>query len=73
MSLLQLFLQNEGILLQRDDLAEAAWGDPAKAEEGRALDLLISRVRKKLQEFTSAPATISSRYGQGYVFEKTPE
>jgi len=72
-SLLQLFMQNEGVLLQRDDLADGVWGDPAKAEEGRALDLLISRVRKKLQAFSPTPATISSRYGQGYVFEKVTE
>lgn len=73
LSLMQVFLQNEGILLQRDELAESVWGDVTKAEEGRALDLLISRLRKKLQQFKPVPAKISSRYGQGYVFEKLTE
>jgi len=73
MSLMQLFIQNEGVLLPRDDLADSVWGEPSKAEEGRALDLLVSRIRKKLQTFERAPASISNRYGQGYVFEKVTE
>jgi DNA-binding response OmpR family regulator len=73
LKLMQLFIQNEGVLLQREELADEVWGDADKANDGRALDLLISRIRKKLQAFTPVPAKISSRYGQGYVFEKMAE
>lgn len=73
MSLMQLFIQNENNLVSREELADTIWGDASKAEEGRALDLLISRLRKKLQRFNPIPAKISSRYGQGYVFEKVAE
>lgn len=71
--LMQLFMQNEGTLLNREDIADSLWGDPSKADDGRALDLLISRLRKKLQALEPTPARISSRYGQGYVLEKVAE
>lgn len=71
--LMQLFIQNEGALLNREDLADSLWGDASRADDGRALDLIISRLRKKLQALEPTPARISSRYGQGYVFEKVAE
>lgn len=72
-TLMQLFMQNESTLLNREDLADSLWGDPSRADDGRALDLIISRLRKKLQALEPTPARISSRYGQGYVFEKVSE
>ncbi|KAA0873580.1 response regulator transcription factor [Nitrincola tapanii] len=68
--LLHLFLQTSNSLLSREELADSLWGDEEKALDGRALDLLISRLRKKLRGLNPPPGQIISRYGQGYLFER---
>lgn len=69
--LFQLLIQSENQLLTRAELADSLWGDESKATEGRALDLLISRLRKKLANLNPNPGHISSRYGKGYAFSRS--
>ncbi|MBV0933357.1 response regulator transcription factor [Marinobacterium weihaiense] len=66
--LLGLLLQNRGALLSRAELADSLWGDESRSE-GRALDLKISRLRRKFEALQPLPFRLSSRYGQGYVLE----
>lgn len=70
--LLKLFLQLEqNTLLSRDELADALWGDSDKADQSRAVDLLVSRLRKKINTLSPPPIRILSHYGQGYALEYT--
>lgn len=68
--LMQLFCQMDGQMLSRQDIADSLWGDEQKAQDGRALDLLISRLRKKLTSLSPSPGQLVSHYGQGYAFER---
>jgi len=68
--LLQLFTQSGSEVISRKDLADSLWKNEAKAEGGRALDLLISRLRKKLTTLSPSPGQLLNRYGQGYTFER---
>lgn len=47
-ALLQLFLNNINIVLKREKILEALWGD-TDYFSGRSLDVFISRLRKKLK------------------------
>lgn len=67
--LMQLFSHSAHQVFSREDLADSIWGNPQKAREGRSLDLLISRLRKKLQQLDNPPGQIVSHYGHGYTFE----
>ncbi|SFC44623.1 Transcriptional regulatory protein, C terminal [Marinospirillum celere] len=67
--LMQLFSHSQGHLFTREELADSIWGDSTKANEGRALDLLISRLRKKLQKLEKPIGELINHYGQGYSFD----
>lgn len=69
--LLQIFIQSGKEIISRKDLADSLWQDENKAEEGRALDLLISRLRKKINSLSPIPGQLINRYGQGYTFERS--
>lgn len=69
--LVQVFTQAGSEVISRKDLADSLWKNEAKAEEGRALDLLISRLRKKLNSLSPSPGQLVNRYGQGYIFERS--
>lgn len=69
--LVQLFItQPSNAVISRKELADSLWKDEAKAEEGRALDLLISRLREKLNSLSPSLGKLVNRYGQGYAFER---
>lgn len=69
--LMRLFIQAGGEVFSREDLADSLWKDETKASEGRALDLLISRLRKKINSLSPVPGKLVNRYGQGYAFERS--
>ncbi|WP_416886323.1 response regulator transcription factor [Marinospirillum sp.] len=66
--LMQLFLHSSDCLFSREDLADSLWGDSEKAHQGRALDLAISRLRKKLSLMTPPLGDVVNHYAQGYRF-----
>ena len=67
--LMQLFSHSASQVFSREDLADSIWGDSEKANQGRALDLLISRLRKKLQQLDNPPGQLVNHYAQGYSLE----
>lgn len=69
-ALLQLLYQMDGQLLSRQEIADSLWGDEQKAQDGRALDLIISRLRKKLNSLSPSPGSLISQYGQRYAFQR---
>lgn len=68
--LLQVFLANPEIPLSRDEIAEAmdilgeGGGEPA---EGRAIDVLVGRLRVKIEDNPKEPHLVQTARGVGYV------
>jgi two-component system, OmpR family, response regulator len=68
--LLQVLLANPEIPLTREEIAGAmdVQGDsPADPAEGRAIDMLIGRLRSKIEDNPKEPAIIRTARGIGYV------
>jgi two-component system alkaline phosphatase synthesis response regulator PhoP len=68
-SLLQIFMENPGYTLTRDDLLEKALGY-AYEGMGRALDTHIRNLRRKIEPDADAPIYIQTIYGVGYRLSK---
>lgn len=66
-SLLCAFLEHPGQTLSRDQLLEYARGDEADVFD-RAVDVLVSRLRRKLHGQTEAPI-IRTQRGAGYMLD----
>lgn len=66
--LLEAFLQNPGSVLAREQLMDLARGRAMHSFE-RSIDLLVSRLRAKLQDDPRAPRHIRTVRGVGYLFD----
>ncbi len=67
-SLLKTFIQNPGKALNRDELAELAYGRTWTPFD-RSLDIRISRLRRKIEQDPARPEVILTVRGIGYRFE----
>ena len=63
--LLKHFIENVGIVLTRENLIDAVWGQDYYGDT-RTIDTFVKQLRKKLGEKS---ARIQSVYGVGYKFE----
>jgi len=63
--LLRVMLANESVVFTREELIDSVWHDE-RYNQTRALDILISRLRQKLNQANTATCTIETVYGQGY-------
>ncbi|MQY42741.1 response regulator [Epibacterium sp. SM1969] len=71
LDLLQAFLANPHIPLTRDEIASAldVTGSEGDADvSGRAIDMLIGRLRSKIERNPKQPQLIKTQRGIGYVF-----
>ena len=72
MALLQTFLANQHIPLTREEIAEAldVTGDASQSQDkvGRSIDMLVARVRSKIEADPKDPAILKTERGTGYVF-----
>lgn len=66
--LLRHFCLNPGIVQSRERLQQVVSHRQWSAED-RTIDVLVSRLRRKLAESGRAPAAISTVHGEGYIFE----
>lgn len=67
--ILSLFMKNEGLVLSRETIVEAAWGTGSQVFD-RAADKHISSLRSKLKRKSKY---ISTRSGMGYLFSTKSE
>lgn len=67
-SLLRVFAENRGRVLNRDQLLEQAH-DRGWEPFDRSIDLRISRLRRKIETNPEKPETIRTVRGIGYVFD----
>ena len=67
-SLLKVFAENRGRVLNRDQLLDQAH-DKGWEPFDRSIDLRISRLRRKIENNPTKPETIRTVRGIGYVFD----
>ncbi len=66
--LARYLLQNQGRVCEKDEIIQAVWKD-SKTQEGvtdQALDQIIYRLRKKIEEDPNSPRFIQTIKGRGY-------
>ncbi|QOZ43796.1 hypothetical protein XH89_10110 [Bradyrhizobium sp. CCBAU 53340] len=71
-SLLLAFGQNPGRVLSRDELTRVVTGRGAEPED-RSVDVLISRLRRKIETDPKTPRLIVTVPGEGYRFTAKPQ
>jgi len=64
---LNLLIENQHKILSRDDILTFMQGHDSEVY-GRAIDILISRIRQKLHDDPKEPKYIKTVRGQGYRF-----
>jgi DNA-binding response OmpR family regulator len=67
-NLLEMFMQNPGYTLTRDDLLEKTMGY-AYEGMGRTLDTHVRNLRRKIEPDPDVPTYIQTVYGVGYRLE----
>lgn len=65
--LLEVFARNPQKVFSREELLQKAWGYDFMGDT-RAVDICITRLRKKIEEDSSDPKHIITVYGFGYRF-----
>ena len=65
--LLDYFLQRPNQVVRRVDLLAEIGSDLSRYMD-RTIDVLILRLRRKIEENPSKPAHLQTRRGQGYIF-----
>lgn len=68
--LLRFLIENEGKILERDEIISAVWNDLSSTAgvTEQALDQLIFRVRKKIEENPTSPTHLQTIKGRGFKF-----
>lgn len=67
--LLELFLNNRGIVLTRETLLERIWDADERFVEERTLNVTVRRLRMKVEDNPEQPAYIKTVFGLGYKWE----
>lgn len=70
--LLQILVENKGIILTRDRLTDYIWDGTEYVDEN-ALSVTVNRLRGKLEENTASPVYLHTVYAKGYVWKDTGE
>ena len=65
--LLSMFINNPGITFTRDEIIKEIKGIEAHLFS-RSIDILISRLRQKIESDPKSPKIIKTIWGKGYMF-----
>lgn len=68
-SLISFFATNPGKIFSREELLEKVWHYEGFYGDLRAVDVMIRRLREKLESDAGTPQYIQTKRGQGYFFE----
>jgi len=71
-TLLELFVNNPGRILNRDSILQLLKGYEHQPYD-RSIDVRIARLRRKIEKDPSNPAYIRTIWGEGYLFTPCPE
>ncbi|MCR1898993.1 response regulator transcription factor [Irregularibacter muris] len=69
--LLYLLIKNKGQVFSRDELFDLIWNEPML--DTRNIDVHIRNLREKIEENSSQPKFIKTKWGVGYYFNKDIE
>ena len=64
-AIVQYFLENPGVALNRDEILNEAWGEDFFGD-AKIVDVNIRRIRKKIEDNSSNPKYILTVWGYGY-------
>ncbi len=67
--LLKLFVDNESLILTREDLLRGIWGENFYGDM-KIVDVNIRRLRRKIEIDPSTPLYIETVWGKGYMWRK---
>ncbi len=67
-ALVNFLAQNSGKVYSREDLMSEVWGYDGYFGDVRAVDVMIRRIREKLEDDPSEPQYIKTKRGLGYYF-----
>ena len=67
--LLELLIQNRGIVLTREKILERIWDNDERYVENRTLNVTIRRLRIKVEDNPEQPVYIRTVFGLGYKWE----
>lgn len=67
-NLMVYFVQNEGKVLSRGDIAKSIWGDEIP-DNIRTVDVYIRRLRAKLEKH-GVDHKLQTKWGKGYIFNR---
>ena len=67
-ALVSFLAQNSGKVYSREDLMSEVWGYDGYFGDVRAVDVMIRRIREKLEDDPSEPQYIKTKRGIGYYF-----
>jgi len=67
-ALLQIFVANPHIPLTREEIAESLEDESTSHAPGRAIDVLVARLRSKIEVDPKSPTLIKTKRGSGYIF-----
>ena len=65
--LMDLFIKNPGVIFSRDEIIKEIKGIDAHLFS-RSIDILISRLRHKIEDDPKDPKLIKTIWGKGYMF-----
>ena len=65
--LMDLFIKNPGVIFTRDEIIKEIKGIDAHLFS-RSIDILISRLRHKIEDDPKEPKLIKTIWGKGYMF-----
>jgi DNA-binding response OmpR family regulator len=69
--LLRYLVRHSGRAISRDELLGNVWRISPQGVSTRTIDMHIARLREKLRDDPSAPATLLTVRGKGYMFAAT--
>ncbi len=70
--LLEYFVRNPGRVIPRTELLEELGTDMQRYVD-RTIDVLILRLRRKIEPVPSKPVHLQTRRAQGYIFQLSPD
>ena len=68
--ILKYFLENKNQVLTQNQILEAVWDGEGKLVNPNTLQVIIGRLRKKIEEDPSRPRFIKTIHGIGYIWEE---
>ncbi|HUA15567.1 MAG TPA: winged helix-turn-helix domain-containing protein [Verrucomicrobiae bacterium] len=68
MEMLQLLIEQQGRLVNREEIVQKIWGEEVVVDTDRNINETVRRIRKALNEDSERPRFLQTVHGKGYRF-----